>query len=179
MKRLLLGPRPVLLLALWFAAFVAHADPENFVVAPFTFIRPPGWKWVWDEKLSKKGNLLEIPNQPSPAQMAPVYFWKFSEEEGNPSKRTTAWEAYFHELPEDLNIRSSTNKIGGFDLTYVEIQGTYVRAPHPDHGLVGAVIKLEKGYLAIRMSGRSRLIDESTVAFKNMIEHALREKEVE
>lgn len=159
-------------------ATIAHADPENFVVNGFTFIRPPTWKWVWDDKRAKIGNLLDLPGA-NTNDTASVFFRKFPKEEGNPESRTKAWQVYFRELAVDLHCRSSTKKVGTFEITYIEIDGTYFRKPYPDHSLIGATVQLTNGFFAVRMSGGTKLIEDSKAAFKQMLEQALKEKESE
>jgi hypothetical protein len=156
----------------------ALADPENFVVAGFTFDRPSAWKWVWDEKRSRIGNLLEVRDDRTKAT-APVYFWKFSAVEGSFESRTKAWQEFFHEAREDLNVQCSTNAVGDYKIIYVEMEGTSARVPHGDFALIGAIIPLKEGNLAIRMSGRSTLVQDAKIAFRKMIDTSVKGRDSE
>ena len=166
------------MLAVWLTGLIAYADPENFVVGEFTFVRPTDWQWVWDEKRSKIGNLLDVPGD-NKKDTTPVFFRKFSKEEGNPESRRQAWLAYFKELPEDLHIRSEIKTVAGYEITYFEMEGRYVRPPYPDHALIGATVKVKNGYVAVRMSGKSKIIEQSKATFREMIEHAVKTKQGE
>jgi hypothetical protein len=168
--------RGLFVIAIFLMTAGLRADPENFVVDGFTFVRPASWKWVWDEKRSKKGNLLEV-GATNSTELADVYIWKFPKEEGNVENRTKAWNAYFKELPEDLHTKSSNQKVGAFDVTFIEIEGTYCRPPYPDHALVGAIIKRKDGHLVLRMSGRSKVVEEAQPALKKMVEQALTDRD--
>lgn len=156
-------------------ANVVRGDPENFVVHGFTFVRPPEWKWVWDEKRSKAGNLLELQGADA-KESAVVYFWKFNENEGGTEGRVKAWKGYFHESEVDLHTRSSKKKVGNFHLTYVEIDGSAPRPPHLDQSLIGVIIKLKSSILAVRMSGRSKVVEDAKPGFREMIERAVKER---
>src|SRR5262245_3630163 len=115
-------------MALWLASAVARADPENFMVGDFTFVRPSSSVWVWDEKRANMGNLLDVPSTNS-SNAAVVYFWKFKTDDGGLAGRKKVWQAFFKELPDDLHTRTTTKKINDLEIIYLEIEGTFYRAP--------------------------------------------------
>ncbi|MDB6028988.1 MAG: hypothetical protein JWM68_5211 [Verrucomicrobiales bacterium] len=170
--------RPILILALFLMAAFAHADPENFMVDEFTFVRPPAWKWVWEEKRTNIGLFLDIPGGII-NDTVHVYFRIFKGEEGSPENRTKAWRLTFKESADSLKVRTETRKVGAFTVIYIEMEGTSAHEIHPDYGLFAAVVKMKEGHLVIRMSGRKKVIDNSKRTFREMVERALKERESE
>ena len=167
--------RALLIFALLLMAAVAHADPENFIVAGFTFVRPPAWKWVWDEKLAKAGLLLEI-HGANTNDFAHVYFRTFNGDESTPESRIKIWRIYFKESPDQLKVRSETNHVAGFPVVYVEMEGTSTLAGPREFGLFAAIVQLKDRSFVVRMSRSRKVVKDSKVAFKAMLEQALKER---
>jgi hypothetical protein len=163
------------LVGLALALFTAYADPENFLVANFTFIRPDGWKWVWDESRSNQGNLLEVQGATT-NDAAVVFFARFIKGEGRADERLKSWQSYFKEPASQLNIRAATNKIGKFRVVYFEMEGTYVRTTQT-FSLIGATTQLKQGeHLAVRMSGPKYIVEDCKPAFRKMVEGAFKDE---
>ena len=172
---LLPGKRTILVFALLMMAAIAHADPENFIVDGFTFVRPPEWKWVANDKLADKGLLLRIQGA-STNNTASVYFRIFKGDEGTAEKRIKGWREYFKASPDSLKQRSTTKAVGSFKVVYIEMEGNSDLVSGKEFGLVAAVVQLKGGTLVVRMSGRKKLVDDSKTTFTEMVERALKEK---
>ncbi|MDB6028986.1 MAG: hypothetical protein JWM68_5209, partial [Verrucomicrobiales bacterium] len=133
-----------MLLALFLMALVAHADPENFMVDGFTFVRPPKWKWVANDKLADKGLLLRIQGS-STNDTASVYFRTFHGDDGTAEKRIKGWREYYKESPNSLKVGSTTKTVGSFKVVYVEMEGKSALVSGKEFGLVATIVKTKEG----------------------------------
>ena len=168
--------RTILVFALLLMAAIAHADPENFIVDGFTFVRPPEWKWVANDKLADKGLLLRIQGA-STNNTASVYFRTFNGDEGTAEKRIKGWRGYYKESPNSLKVRSATKTVGSFKVVYVEMEGKSDIVSGKEFSLIATIIQMKGGTFVARMSGRKKLVDDSKTTFTEMVEHALKEKQ--
>ena len=166
---------------LWFLVFfvttaIGRADPENFMVDGFTFVRPVPWKWVSQDKLAEKGLLLKIPGS-NTNDMASVYFRAFSGDEGTAEKRIKPWRQSYKSSPESVKVRFETKTISLFKIVSVEMEGKSTLVSSEPFSVYAAIIQTKKGSLVVRMSGRKKLIDTSKPTFNEMVEQALKDRE--
>ena len=159
-------------------AALAHADPENFMVSGFTFVRPPQWKWVWDERLANTGLRLRIEGS-NTNDTAAVYFRSFTGEEGSPENRIKVWQQFFKESPDKVKIRTKMENVAGYPVIYLEMEGTSALETTPEFGLFAAIVKMKQGHLVVRMSRSKKVVNNSKTLFKEMVENALKEKQLD
>jgi hypothetical protein len=156
--------RTLLLLLLFAGATTLRADPENFMVSEFLFVRPAAWKWT--ETRTDAQPVLRIVLHYDPAKKT-----------GDPTATHVRWRGMFE--TEGRTDSRKTMAIGTNTVTYIEVQGTHQKSEgkkthfHSHYALCGVVIPHPNGNVGIRMIGPKALVERSRGEFKKMIESAL------
>lgn len=163
------------------AGLLAHGaeGPATFEVSEFTFNRPEGWEWVPTSSAMRKAELKVVSKDPQ--QVAEVVFFHFGPGDGGGTQANVErWFRMFREPRDQIGARSERMKVGRWEVTYVEAEGTYMSGipggpltPRPDYGLAGAIIESRAGNVFVRMTAPKRLARELEGEFKKMIESAL------
>lgn len=159
------------------------ADPINFMVDDLTFIRPPAWQWVELDSSSKIAAQLRIPYREVNTNILVTFSLSGTSNPPSAALMVSVWMKSF-QAPEGGELLSETNKItfAKRQLTYLQVQADHkimekgeLKRIEKNSAFAGAIIEGGKRNLFIYMNGPRALIKESTGAFKEMIESALKE----
>lgn len=147
------------------------ADPENFLVGPFTLTRPADWTWKDLPDKSKASALLSISDKKT-GEAQILISWSRSSREAV----AATWKGYFDELR--LDRPNVTSKVKGFPVTYVVTEGTLraTKTSKPNQALLGVIVETKRGNVCGRMIGPKALVEKSGDQLKKMIEDALKQE---
>lgn len=163
--------------ALLLLAASVQADPMNFMIEGFTFIRPPDWQWIETDVTTRRAQ-LKISDPSGPTADVMFYFYKKGDDFGWPENCIRRWQAQFQERA-DIKPKIEKATFGVNKVTYAHMQGTYkIGKPIvllPNNALYGAIVETEQGNFMIRMTGPKDLIEKSMSQFRVMVESALKE----
>ena len=159
------------------AQLLAADAPKSFKVSDFTFTSPAGWEWVETTSSMRKAQLKVPGNDKN--QSAEVVFFYFGEGNGGGTKANV--DRWIGQFQNQSNSKVENAKVGKHNVTYVQVQGTYMsgmpggpRTPQPDSMLHGAIIENEAGNVFIKMTGPAALVKSATEKFRSMVESAAR-----
>ena len=164
----------ILILVSVFLGFVsAPADPVNFMVGSFTFVRPTEWVWKELPDKSHASALLMIPGENEDQQSQVLISFTRSTRDDVLAK----WKSYFVEPP-IVTQTITSKKIKQFPVTYEVVEGTYrvKKILKTDHVLVGMVVETKGGNVCGRLIGPRAMVEKWRDPFKRMIEEALKEE---
>ena len=149
------------------------ADPENFIIGPFTFIRPETWKWNELNDKSHASAQMFITDEKTGDESQVLISFSSTKRDDIASK----WKIYFVEPPA-VDYHTKSKKIKTFPITYVDVAGTYrVKGRlKNDHALAGIIIETEKGNVFGRVVGPKGMVKNVRADFTKMMEDALKEE---
>ena len=151
----------------------SHADPLNFMVGPFTFIRPTKWTWKDPDPGTKAAAELQILDAANQTESQVLFSFSSSK----PDDIMTRWKSYFAEPP-PVDWQMTTNRVQSVTVTYLTVTGTQrskKKESRPDYSLLGAIIITEKGTVYGRVLGPRKMVQRLTDEFKKMVETAVAE----
>jgi hypothetical protein len=164
-----------LLLLLLPGVATLRAQPENFLVGDFQFVRPPKWEWV--ETKIKQQPMLKITSS-NKVETAEVSFMRFKAGDPYGTLNTTffRWRNMFDK---EQRVESRTlKKIGTHEVLFADVRGPYKEAgskvySRADTALFGVIIPSPNGNVGVRIIGPYSLVQESRAEFQKMIENAI------
>ena len=153
------------------------AEPANVLVGDLTFIRPENWTWQEPPSISSAISRFVIKDDNGKATQTDVRFYIM--------KKSIAAEkaALLHTFPDasERDIREEETKVGKEKITYLRVAGTYKfkdNRPKPDQLWVGAMIPSGKQFVYARIQGPRTEAQSFLPIFKQMVETAVRERNV-
>lgn len=166
-----------LLLLLWTGSLLA--DPQNFMVSDFTFVRPVKWKWI-ETGVGQQAQLQIATEDTNQVANVNFYLFKPTDSEGTPANTAFRWRKMFDESPRDLKFKTEHLTINKHKLTYVNIEGSFKTKGAQneivllsDHSLRGAIIEYPSGNILVRMIGPKELVAKARPEFNKMVSTAL------
>ena len=158
-----------------FAAPAAES-PSTFKVSEFTFARPASWEWVESTSAMRKAQLKVKQG----SQEAEVIFFFFGPGGGGGTQANIdRWLTQFKEPREELKSKTEQGTAGGRKVTHVQAEGTYMsgmpggpKTAQPNSMLLGSILESEAGNVFVRMTGPAKLVSESRIEFRKMIDSA-------
>jgi len=162
-------------LFVFFLAIAAHAEPENFLLSHFTFVRPLTWQWVPNTVLDSSTIVMKITGDDTNeiAQMVMVHY-----QPGAGLGKRIAVVKRWKEQFVDPQVETNKVRIGTNSVIYTEVKGP--RKPvkpgvkeQPDSALIGAVIEDAKGNIVLKMIGPRSTVQKCKADFQKMIADAL------
>src|SRR4051812_9197620 len=149
--------------------------PKKFTVTDFSFTTPAGWERD-ETTCSMRKAQLKVPASDK-KESAEVVFFYFGEGNGGGVKANV--DRWMSQFQNQSNPKVENTKVGKHDVTWVEVEGTYLsgmpggpRTPQPNSMLYGAIIENPSGNVFVKMTGPASLVKSSREAFKKMIESA-------
>jgi len=154
--------------------------PATFPVGSLTFTRPAKWEWVEPTSSMRKAQ-LKVTDADSKTSADIVFFEFGSGGAGGVKANVDRWLRQFSEPREKLNSKVEEATVSGTKITYVQAEGTYNSGmpggpitSMPDYALTGAIIETDGGDIFVRMTGPKKLVKESLVEFKKMVQSGLK-----
>jgi hypothetical protein len=164
----------LLTLLLLLGVATLRADPENFMVGEFLFVRPTTWRWIEESKYPTLR--ITAPNAVEPVDVV-FSLLKAGEDFATPDTTFNRWCNMF-EKEERVESRT-VKRIGTNDVLFAEVRGTHKKLivntvqPRPDSTLLGALLSRPTGNVAVRLAGPASLVDKAKAQFQKMVESAL------
>jgi hypothetical protein len=151
----------------------AEHQPEDIVVRELNFVRPADWKWKAPSTNSAAISQFIVPGE-SKKSHAEVRFY-FSEKNFNAASKT--WKKCVLGSDKPDNVEQQTVKIGGREIIYLKLNGTFMRSKKEFSGYtyVGAVIPLKKGFVHARILGPQAEVEKALGGFKKVIEQGVKD----
>lgn len=150
------------------------ADPVEFQVGAFTFIRPDNWKWIVPSSAMRKAQLEVLgTNQ----QKAEVTFFHFGRGQGGGIQANIdRWFGQFQGGPTSKNEVTA----GRTKIFYVRASGTFSSGmpggpttPMPNYALLGAILADdESGDVFVKMTGPATIVESASAYFTEMMNQA-------
>jgi hypothetical protein len=157
---------------------VGAENQKKFAVSEFTFTTPKGWETVQSTS-SMRAAELKVSKGEDKAEV--IFFYFGAGGAGGTQANIERWFGQFQEPKERLNPKIEETTVRNTKVAYVHAEGTYLsgmpsgpKTPLKDHRLLGAIVEGNRGHVFIRMTGPTGLVKESTEAFKEMVEGALK-----
>jgi hypothetical protein len=173
---------PLLIVSLIFAslATLIAEEPTTFDVGPFTFTRPPDWKWVAVNSPMRKAQ-LSVPGKDG-ANAADIVFFHFGTgPAGGVEANVRRWLGQFQSKAGAEKIEAKN--IAGTKVTFVTTEGTYQSGmpggpttPLSDMALQGAILEHADGPVFVKMTGPASLVKDTSTKFIEFVTAALSAK---
>ena len=156
------------------SAVTSMADPLNFMVGDFTFVRPKTWEW--DPETRHARNIV-MKLKVVDAQSDTFGYCVFIPSTNSPDALLSQWKGYFKEKGDKLTFHSEKKEFGKHNVTYVNIEGTFPwrKKDLPNYGLLGATIETKGTNVYIRLIAPKVVIEKNRTDFKEMVESAFKE----
>jgi hypothetical protein len=150
------------------------ADPLEFKVGAFTFIRPDGWKWINPSSAMRKAQ-LEVPG--TNQEKAELTFFHFGPGQGGGIKANI--DRWFGQFQGGPTSQSEVTE-GRTRIYYVQATGTFQSGmpggpttPLENYALMGAILADEQsGDVFVKMTGPQAVVQSANFYFTEMITQA-------
>ena len=167
-------PLRLLLLSLVLTAAANAADPTEFTVGSFVFVRPETWGWVVPTSPMRKAQ-LSVPAGEGSAP-AEVTFFHFGAGQGGSVQANV--DRWFKQFSNGYND-AKTERVGNTTVTFVKAFGTFSSGmpggpttPLKDYALRGAILESSAGDVYVKMTGPKAVAKLAEPAFEKMIREA-------
>jgi hypothetical protein len=154
-----------------------RAEPADVLVGNLTFTRPQNWKWQEPPKASSAVSRFMILDTGDAVSQTEVRFYIIKKEVS--SERQGLLQQFPQASATDLHEQQI--KIGKQKIVYFTIAGTYQfknGKPRPDQLWVGAAIPSGKQFVYARLQGPRSETEKCISVFKQMVENAVKERDV-
>jgi hypothetical protein len=166
---------PLLFLFLIFVPIGARAaDPVEFTVGDFVFLRPEGWEWVVPASPMRKAQ-LSVPGGEGNAPADVTFFHFGAGQGGTVQANVDRWFKQFSGGDTDAR----TEQVGKRKVTFVKASGTFSSGmpggpttPLKDYALRGAILESPAGDVYVKMTGPQSVVKQSEQAFEKMVRDA-------
>jgi len=162
-----------LLIAATSASLMA-ADPLEFQVGAFTFMRPEAWKWIIPTSTMRKAQ-LEVPGVNR--EKAEITFFHFGPGQGGGVQANV--DRWFGQFQGGPTSQSEVTQ-GRTRIHYVQAEGTFQSGmpggpttPLQNYALLGAILTdAESGDVFVKMTGPKALVQSAAQLFNEIVVQA-------
>lgn len=152
---------------------LAAAEPAEFEVGAFKFVRPEGWGWIAPTAMRKAQ--LSVPGEGAAAD---ITFFHFGPGQGGgPEANISRWVAQLEGGA--ANAMQKTEQFGKTKTWFVTASGTFQSGmpggpttPMEGYALRGAILESAGGDVFVKMTGPAPIVSEAAEQFDRMVEAA-------
>lgn len=164
----------IFLLLFLFIAAVRGADPVDFTVGDFRFVRPENWGWVAPASPMRKAQ-LSVPGLDGNAPAEVTFFHFGAGQGGTVQANVDRWFKQFSDGYTD----AKTERIKSTSVTFVSAVGTFSSGmpggpttPMENYALRGAILESRSGDVYVKMIGPQATVKLAESVFEKMIRQA-------
>ncbi len=157
-----------------FAAMAKAADPVEFTVGSFTFLRPETWEWVAPTSPMRKAQ-LSVPGKAGGSPAEVTFFHFGAGQGGSVQANVDRWFKQFSDGYTD----AKTEQAGSATVTFVKAEGTFASGmpggtttPMKDYAMRGAILESSSGDVYVKMTGPKDIVKAAAPALEKMVREA-------